>query len=80
MPDGVFERNNAISTLASRPGILGALVRFWSRSYAADYVSLILLCVGLILVSRLALPLLAYEIAYSTLARVIIVVIGVYAD
>ncbi|EDN09996.1 PAP2 domain-containing protein [Histoplasma capsulatum] len=50
MPDGVFERNNAISTLASRPGILGALVRFWSRSYAADYVSLILLCVGLILI------------------------------
>jgi diacylglycerol diphosphate phosphatase/phosphatidate phosphatase len=38
-------------SLSSQPGVLGALTRFWSRTYAADYVALAVVATGLLLVS-----------------------------
>ncbi|KZF21005.1 acid phosphatase/Vanadium-dependent haloperoxidase [Xylona heveae TC161] len=38
------------SELANKPGILGAIARFWQRSYAADYLGIILLLVASALV------------------------------
>lgn len=31
-------------SLASKPGALGAIARFWSRTYTADYITLGVLC------------------------------------
>lgn len=37
--------------LVTRPGILGASVRFWKKSYAADYITIVVLAVCVLLVS-----------------------------
>ncbi|KAL2373767.1 hypothetical protein RJ035_000157 [Blastomyces gilchristii] len=54
--DDLLQRNKSLSAIASRPGVLGALARFWLRSYAADYVSLIVLVVGWILIQIFVRP------------------------
>lgn len=38
------------SSFTTRPGCLGAVARFWYRSYAADYISLALVIAGWFLV------------------------------
>lgn len=38
-------------TLVTRPGILGASVRFWKKSYAADYITIVVLAISVLLVS-----------------------------
>lgn len=36
--------------IATKPGCLGAVARFWYRSYAADYISLAVLAAGWVMV------------------------------
>ena len=45
------ERGRKFLDIASKPGCLGALARFWQRSYAADYVCLTVILVAWFLVS-----------------------------
>ncbi|PGH33901.1 hypothetical protein GX50_03301 [[Emmonsia] crescens] len=54
--DDLLQRNKALLAIASRPGVIGALARFWHRSYAADHVSLIVLVVGWILIQIFVRP------------------------
>ncbi|KAK2745173.1 hypothetical protein FQN55_006297 [Onygenales sp. PD_40] len=54
--DGSTSRDRVPGALTSRPGIVGALARFWQRSYAADYVSLIVIVVGWILIQLFVRP------------------------
>ncbi|PGH27706.1 hypothetical protein AJ80_00493 [Polytolypa hystricis UAMH7299] len=42
--------------LTTQPGFLGGLARFWRRTYAADYVSLLLLATGWILIQLFVHP------------------------
>ncbi|KAJ9203081.1 hypothetical protein DTO166G4_7865 [Paecilomyces variotii] len=42
--------------LSNRPGVAGALYRFWQRSYASDYISLGFLAVGWVLIQITAKP------------------------
>lgn len=46
--------------LSNRPGVAGALSRFWQRSYASDYLALGFLTAGWVLVS--VTP---YELVFS---------------
>jgi diacylglycerol diphosphate phosphatase/phosphatidate phosphatase len=45
------ERDRETLDMASKPGLLGAIVRFWHRSYAADYICLASIFAGWTLVS-----------------------------
>ncbi|OJD11178.1 hypothetical protein AJ78_08001 [Emergomyces pasteurianus Ep9510] len=54
--DDPFKRNKALSAVTSRPGVIGALARFWHRSYAADYVSLIVIVMGWVSIQIFVLP------------------------
>jgi hypothetical protein len=40
--------------LSTKPGVAGALARFWRRTYAADYVALGVVAAGWIMVSEQA--------------------------
>lgn len=48
---GVMKLDRKFVDIASKPGFIGSLARFWQRSYAADYVCLILVGLGWIAVS-----------------------------
>ncbi|OAX82419.1 hypothetical protein ACJ72_03230 [Emergomyces africanus] len=54
--DDLFQRNKAVSVITSRHGVIGALARFCHRSYAADYVSLVVLAGGWIMVQTFVVP------------------------
>ncbi|PGH15034.1 hypothetical protein AJ79_02716 [Helicocarpus griseus UAMH5409] len=54
--DDFSHRNRSPLPAASRPGVVGALARFWQRSYAADYVSLTVLVVGWVLIQLFVRP------------------------
>ncbi|ODH49552.1 hypothetical protein GX48_04339 [Paracoccidioides brasiliensis] len=54
--DDEFQNKPSLAALSSRPGAFGALARFWKRSYAADYVSLIVIVVGWMLIQIFVLP------------------------
>lgn len=45
------DRGRKFLDIAGKPGFLGALARFWQRSYAADYICLIVITVAWFLVS-----------------------------
>lgn len=39
------------TAFSNKPGFIGAIARFWARTYAADYIALGLVATGFILVS-----------------------------
>lgn len=48
---GTMNRDRKFVDIASKPGCIGAVARFWQRTYAADYVCLTIIGLGWVAVS-----------------------------
>ncbi|WEW58679.1 hypothetical protein PRK78_004147 [Emydomyces testavorans] len=44
--DHSLDQHRKASAISTRPGCVGALARFWYRSYAADYICLTVIVAG----------------------------------